>query len=66
MLDLNKKLFQGESDIPTERVNEMLTEGNSDSITNTLTKLGWEGQLIAAVILQVSADGKRAEDGSAL
>ena len=63
MPDLNKKLFQGESDISTDRVKDLLTEGNSDSINNTLTKLGWEGQLVAAVILQVSADGKRADDG---
>ena len=42
---------------------ELLTKGNREATIETLTKLGWEGQLIATLNIKVSVDGKRAEDG---
>ena len=63
MPDLNKKYFSSEKDISAEKGRELVTKGDSEDIIRTLTKLGWEGQLIAAVIIRVSVDGRRAEDG---
>ena len=63
MPDLNKKYFSGEKDITAEKGRELVTKGDSEDIIRTLTKLGWEGQLIAAVMIRVSVDGRRAEDG---
>ena len=42
---------------------ELLTKGNREATIETLTKLGWEGQLDATLNIKVSVDGKRAEDG---
>ena len=63
MPDLDDKHFKGNSDIPAEKVKELLTKGNREATIETLTKLGWEGQLIATLNIKVSVDGKRAEDG---
>ena len=63
MPDLNKKYFPGEKDIAAEKGKELVTKGDSEDVIRTLTKLGWEGQLIAAVTIKVSVDGRRAEDG---
>ena len=63
MPDLNKKYFSGEKDITAEKGKELVTKGDSEDVIRTLTKLGWEGQLIAAVSIKVSVDGRRADDG---
>ena len=63
MPDLNKKYFSGEKDIAAEKGKELVTKGDSEDVIRTLTKLGWEGQLIAAVTIKVSVDRRRAEDG---
>ena len=63
MPDLNKKYFSGEKDITAEKGKELVTKGDSEDVIRTLTKLGWEGQLIATVTIKVSVDGRRAEDG---
>ena len=63
MPDLSKKYFSSEKDITAEKGRELVTKGDSEDIIRTLTKLGWEGQLIAAVMIRVSVDGRRAEDG---
>ena len=63
MPDLNKKYFSSEKDIAAEKGKELVTKGDSEDVIRTLTKLGWEGQLIAAVTIRVSVDGRRAEDG---
>ena len=63
MPDLNKKYFSSEKDIAAEKGKELVTKGDSEDVIRTLTKLGWEGQLIAAVTIKVSVDGRRAEDG---
>ena len=61
--DLDKKYFEGECDLAAEKVRKLTTTGNEETVKETLTKLGWEGQSIATVTLTVSTDGKRAEDG---
>ena len=63
MPDLLGKYFEGDSDIPAEKVEELLTKGNNEAVIRALTKLGWEGQPIATVTLRVSTDGERIEDG---
>ena len=57
MPDLLGKYFEGDSDIPAEKVEELLTKGNNEAVIRALTKLGWEGQPIATVTLRVSTDG---------
>ena len=63
MPDLNEKHFSGESDITSEKMKELTTKGNIKAVSETLTKLGWEGQQIATVTLRISTDGGRVEDG---
>ena len=63
MPDLHERYFEGNSEIKTERVKELLTKGNKEAIVETLTRSGWEGQPIATVTLRVSVDGERVEDG---
>ena len=63
MPELLEKHFEGKSEIPSGKVKELLTKGNREAVTETLTRLGWEGQPIATVSLRVSADGERVEDG---
>ena len=63
MPDLQEKYFEGNIDIATERVKDLLTKDNKEAIVETLTRSGWEGQPIATVTLRVSVDGERVEDG---
>ena len=63
MPDLDKKYFSGEGDIPAERVSELETGCSEEAIRGTLTKLGWEGQTIASVVLKMTADGKQVSAG---
>ena len=63
MPELLEKHFEGERDIPAEKVKDLLTKGSREAVIETLTKLGWEGQPIATVNLRVSTDGERVEDG---
>ena len=63
MPDLLEKHFEGKQDIPSGKVKELLTKSDSATVNETLTKLGWEGQLIATVTLRLSVDGNRTEDG---
>ena len=62
MPDLLEKHFEGKQDIPSGKVKDLLTKGDTATVNETLTKLGWEGQLIATVTLRLSVDGNRAED----
>ena len=64
MPDLSSKFFRGGEEIPRERVQNLVTGKSEKDIEDTLTKLGWEGQLIASVALRLSADGKQADGGS--
>ena len=66
MPELSEKYFEGKCDIPAKKVKELLTKGNEDSVIETLTKLGWEGQLIATVNLKLSAERRRADDGQVM
>ena len=63
MPDLDKKYFSGENDIPVSKIGELETGCSESAIKDTLTKLGWEGQAIASVILRISADGKQVSAG---
>ena len=63
MPDLDKKYFSGENDIPVSKIGELETGCSESAIRDTLTKLGWEGQAIASVILRISADGKQVSAG---
>ena len=64
MPDLDPKYFRGSEDIPRDRVNNLLTGKSEKDIEDTLTRLGWEGQLIAAISLRMSPDGRQADGGS--
>ena len=55
---LADKFFRGGGNIPSERISSLATKGDSDAITRTLTRLGWEGNLIAGVLLHLSVDGR--------
>ena len=63
MPELNKVHFRGVSEIPAGRKAELVTGSSEKDIENTLTKLGWEGNLIATVSLKVTADGQRVHSG---
>ena len=63
MPDLHERYLEGSSEIGADRVKDLLTKGNKEAIVETLTRSGWEGQLIATVTLRVSVDGERVEDG---
>jgi len=59
MPELNKKYFRGAGDIPSDKKNQLLTQCDNQAICQTLTQLGWEGQLAASVIVKASVDGER-------
>ena len=63
MPDLNRKYFDNPSEISAERVADLVTGCSEAAIRGTLTKLGWEGQAVASVILKISADGKQVTSG---
>ena len=63
MPDLHEKYFEGSGEIGADKVKDLWTKGNKEAIVETLTRSGWEGQLIATVTLRVSVDGERVEDG---
>ena len=54
---LANKYFEGEGDIPSETAAKLLTVGLGERAKDTLTKLGWEGQLIAPIGITLSLDG---------
>ena len=39
------KHFEGERDIPADKVKDLLTKGSREAVIEALKKLGWEGQL---------------------
>ena len=45
MPDLSSKFFRGGEEIPRERVQNLVTGKSEKDIEDTLTRLGWEGQL---------------------
>ena len=55
MPELLGKYFEGDSDIPAGKAEELLTKGSNEAVIGVLTKLGWEGQPIATVTLRVPA-----------
>ena len=56
MTNLSEKFFTGDSELTNS--DQLLTDGSGKSVTETLTALGWEGQLISAVILETAVDGE--------
>ena len=66
MPELNKKFFRGPTDLPSERIPDLLTKRSDKDVEDTLTRLGWEGQLIAGISLKVSPDGRSTASGSFL
>ena len=63
MPDLSGKYFEIPSEIPAGKITELVTGCSETAIKDTLTKLGWEGQSIASVILKISADGRQVTAG---
>ena len=45
MPDLDQRFFRGGEEIPRERVQKLATGKSEKDIEDSLTKLGWEGQL---------------------
>ena len=64
MPELAGKYFRGAADIPESRA--AVTFGDGDAINDTLTRLGWEGQIVGAVVLQLSVDGSMVTSGQFL
>ena len=60
---LAKKFFGGKRDLPIDKLQSLSTGDNNTSVTSTLTRLGWEGQIIAGIILKLSVDGSKADNG---
>ena len=63
MPDSEKRYFSGKSEIPDHKRSDLETGCSEASIRETLTKLGWEGQTVASVILKISADGRQVTAG---
>ena len=63
MVVLNTKFFQGGGDIPSDRKNSLYTRSDSDITTQTLIKLGWEGQTIASITLKTDVAGTGVKSG---
>lgn len=59
---LDSRFFAGTEAIPDQLVKRLLTPSLGDRVTDCLTGLGWEGQIIAAVGLTLSVDGQRVEN----
>ena len=51
MPDLDQRFFRGSEEIPRERVPKLVTGKSEKDIEDSLTKLGWEGQLVATIVL---------------
>ena len=67
MPELNQKFFRGSEEIPQERAETLACKGSGEkAINDTLTELGWEGNLITAVLLTLSNDGEKAKYGELL
>ena len=60
---LEERYFSGKSEIPDHKRSDLETGCSEASIRETLTKLGWEGQTVASVILKISADGRQVTAG---
>jgi hypothetical protein len=59
MPELDKRHFTGGGDVPLDIARQLTLRSGSDRDRDTLTRLGWEGQLIGYVGLIISADGKK-------
>ena len=64
MTVLDSRFFKGGGDLSLDYVNKLSNNGTEDGINETLTRWGWEGQLVAGIVLAVSTDGSTAQDGS--
>ena len=58
---LSEKFFEGVNELTNTE--KLLTDGSDKSVTDTLTALGWEGQLIGAVVLDLAVDGESVTNG---
>ena len=63
MPDLDSKYFGGKSEIAQQKKTELETGCSETALRDTLTKLGWEGQTVASVVLKISPDGKKVTSG---
>lgn len=63
MVILDEANFRGTGELPPNRVHKLITKSMNQDLLNTLTGLGWEGQLMASIVLGVSNDGKRVDHG---
>ena len=66
MPELASKFFRGAADIPANRAADLVTFGDGGAINDTLTPLGWEGQVVGAVVLNISVDGSTVTSGQFL
>ena len=66
MPELNKKFFRGPTELLSERIPDLLTKRSDKDVEDTLTGLGWEGQLIVGILLRVSPDGRSTASSSFL
>jgi hypothetical protein len=59
MVLLDQKFFEGGGDIDAILANKLVTVGLQDTLNETLTELGWEGQTVGIIGLYVAPDGNR-------
>ncbi len=64
MPDLSPVFFAGPSDLPSAWRQKLSTSSHGLGLRDTLTDLGWRGEAIAAICLNLSADGSRVANGS--
>ena len=63
MPELDGKFFQGNNPIPPDVIEKLFTNSPTQLDPATASQLGWEGQLIGAITIQLSEDGSLARRG---
>jgi hypothetical protein len=61
---LDSKFFQGDQPIPQDILDKLFCNSPAQIDTETATRLGWNGQLVGGIVLQLSEDGTLARRGA--
>jgi hypothetical protein len=61
---LDSKFFQGDQPIPQDILDKLFCNSPTQIDTETATRLGWNGQLVGGIVLQLSEDGTLARRGA--